>query len=95
MNIVTAKANLSFMINKIKGEKTDIKQIRRCEIESLEFAISALEKQIPKKVRDIGMNQSIGTKIGSCPMCDGRPLRECDSEYCPDCGQKLDWEVEQ
>lgn len=60
-------------------------------IGTVEECREAREKQTPKKVRYIGMNQSIGTKIGSCPTCDGRPLRECDFKYCPDCGQKLDW----
>lgn len=64
-------------------------------IGTVEECREAMEKQTPKEVRYIGMNQSIGTKIGSCPMCDGRPLRKCDFEYCPDCGQKLDWEVAQ
>lgn len=63
-------------------------------IGTVEECREAREKQTPKEVRYIGMNQSIGTKIGSCPMCDGRPLRKCDFEYCPDCGQKLDWSEE-
>lgn len=64
------------------------------DIGTLKECREAREKQTPKEVRYIGMNQSIGTKIGSCPMCDGRPLRKCDFEYCPDCGQKLDWSEE-
>ena len=49
-------------------------------IESIEIAIQALEKQIPKK-RD----------SYSCPVCshyfeDG----ECFT-YCPECGQRLEW----
>ena len=48
--------------------------------EAVDFAIQALEKQIPKK-RD----------SYSCPICshyfeDG----ECFT-YCPECGQRLEW----
>lgn len=88
MNIATAKANLSFMTNKIKGEKTDIKQIRRCEIESLEFAISALEKQIPKQPTLYG-NCEDGKLV--CPNCneDLWDLKECGFDFCPYCSQAI------
>ncbi len=93
MNVATAKANLSFMINEIKGEKTGIKQIRRCEIESLEFAISALEKQIPKKVRSIDTEYSYFV----CDNC-GAGIYYSDDfeshEYCLSCGQAIDWSEE-
>ena len=53
---------------------------------SLDIAISALEKQIPKKVEvtkyDIGGNNY----FCSC----GNKLRN-SSEYCDKCGCKLDW----
>ena len=53
---------------------------------SLDIAISALEKQIPKKVEvtkyDIGGNNY----FCSC----GNKLRN-GSEYCDKCGCKLDW----
>lgn len=100
MNIVTAKANLSFMINEIKGEKTDIKQIRRCEIESLEFAISALEKQIPKKPIEYE------DKYYACPICQNPLLYKWERystklrkksdglPYCLGCGQAIDWSEE-
>ena len=53
---------------------------------SLDIAISAIEKQIPKKVEvtkyDIGGNNY----FCSC----GNKLRN-GSEYCDKCGCKLDW----
>lgn len=67
----------------------EIKQYRA--LGTVEELKESREKQIAKEVNLIGKNVSIGTKIGSCPNCDGRPLRECDCKYCPDCGQKLDW----
>lgn len=49
------------------------------------------EKQIPMKVDVYGHNNAINTDIGTCPKCNGKPLRACDFNYCPNCGQRLDW----
>ena len=55
--------------------------------EALKMAISALEKQTPKKVKD--KYRDI-VSIGKCPVCE----RQCDTtmNYCMKCGQALDWE---
>ena len=45
-------------------------------------AIEALEKQIPKKLKDDGWLY--------CPIC-GRDVLMDRFNYCPDCGQALDW----
>ena len=45
-------------------------------------AIEALEKQIPKKLKDDGWLY--------CPIC-GRDVLMDKFDYCPDCGQALDW----
>lgn len=64
--------------------------------EALEFAVKAVEKQIPKKPNNI-----------YCPICK-RPLRKAKEDigytgkvkkrkadnYCPGCGQALDWSSE-
>ena len=42
----------------------------------------ALEKQIPKKLKDDGWLY--------CPIC-GRDVLMDRFDYCPDCGQALDW----
>ena len=42
----------------------------------------ALEKQIPKKIKDDGWLY--------CPIC-GRDILMDRFDYCPDCGQALDW----
>ena len=50
------------------------------------------EKSVAKKVIVYGHNDAVGTDVGLCPMCNGRPLRACDNQYCSDCGQHLNWE---
>lgn len=55
---------------------------------AFKFAIEALEKRIPQKpkVDDDG--------YWFCPSCGLYDI-ECDKpDYCPMCGQALDWEVE-
>ena len=55
---------------------------------ALDLAISALEKQASRKVNEITQYESI--LDGYCPCCQ----RYITSilNYCPDCGQCLDWE---
>ena len=64
----------------------------------------ALEKQTPKKPRTETINRGIDISgeydIDNnyiCPCCD-TIVGDCDYEehyynYCPNCGQKLDWSV--
>ena len=58
--------------------------------EALEFAVKAVEKQIPKKL--IGQN----TMWGICPNCEKaaeiHAFRE--PKHCEHCGQALDWSDE-
>ena len=74
----------------IGQEELSVVSDMRNRIKTYELAIEALEKQIPKKPfqdKDI-----YGTKYLLC--------RECSkilsfvgfvARYCPDCGQKIDW----
>lgn len=55
-------------------------------INTVIIAIQALEKQIPKKVSNKCMHYN-------CPSCFSRLEIEL-TDYCADCGQKLDWSVE-
>ena len=55
---------------------------RRC---AYQLAIKALEKQIPKKV--------IAGVRCKCPSCG--ELFASDWKFCFECGQKLDWTVEE
>lgn len=78
-----------------------IKRFHRYDEEvesSCDMAISALEKQIPKK----GIKEKITEGVNKglhkyyCPNCykKGYLSNKCNvGEYCSDCGQKLDWSV--
>ena len=54
--------------------------------ESVDFAIRALEKQIPKKPKE---RDCIGFNTLVCPVCKGELYLY--EPYCDNCGQKLDW----
>ena len=66
----------------------------KCTYEVRMTAIDALEKQIPKEpkykkqLRDFF---GVATVLkGDCPCC-GKAEIYSNANYCPDCGQKLDW----
>ena len=76
----------------------DFDEVFLQDIEALKIGISALEKQVPKKV--IWENARNG-KIydwawACCPNCQieicDEPLEEC--QFCSNCGQALDWSDE-
>lgn len=56
-------------------------------LEAIRFAISALEKQIPKKP-----NFTEDKEFALCPCCNGKGLLN-KQKYCDNCGQKIafDW----
>ena len=60
-----------------------------CELSrgEAELAISALEKQISKKPIRVSNNRTDG-----CPKCKTEYYEKF--KYCPECGIKLDWSVE-
>ncbi len=57
--------------------------------EALKLAISAIEKQIPKKPKDIGHF----IKIYVCSCCENSVLLQ--PSFCENCGQALDWSNEE
>ena len=62
--------------------------------EAIDMAINALEKQIPKKLKE--HTQSQYGCIPVCGVCNGiMDLMQGDLNYCPNCGQKLDWSDEE
>lgn len=46
------------------------------------FCRSAMQKATPKKPIDYCM-------FSACPVCENVEINDCN--YCPDCGQRLDW----
>lgn len=73
---------------------------------ALDMAIDALEKQMPKKpkyveVEQTGMDMETGEEYtyqvdeAHCSCCDSiiGSCFDCFAEcYCPECGQRIDWE---
>ena len=57
------------------------------------IAISALEKQIPKK--PISLGEDIDRDVGQCPNCKEIIDTYEDYKYCSDCGQAIDWRDEE
>jgi len=53
------------------------------EIRARMTGVAALKKQIPKKIKDEPLRFA-------CPVCN-ETVCGTDYEYCPKCGQKLDW----
>lgn len=64
--------------------------------ESVAMAVQALEKQISKKPTYEGDGYADGHLVYDtwiCPRCEKRYEVDYDNyDYCPNCGQKLDWE---
>ena len=67
------------------------------ECNARELAISALEKQIPKKpdyeADGYGDDGELLYDTAHCPHCKRafEVYYDNDKEFCPDCGQALDW----
>lgn len=76
----------------------------QCHKETMQDAVEALEKQIPKKPEyfegDIYMRRGWRYKCRVCGWMIGRNIFDEDiltsnDNYCPNCGQAIDWsEVE-
>lgn len=62
--------------------------------QSIKIAISALEKQIPRKPQEVDVDFSTFV----CPNCLSTIMYTDEKEthnYCLNCGQRLDWSVEE
>lgn len=62
-------------------------------LEAAEKRISELEAQLPKEGEWIGVNPMVDTE--QCSICGWNiPTDEFESNYCPNCGAKMDGETE-
>ena len=76
-------------IEAIKSNKPTSGYTVLCE--SLDIAVSALEKQIPKKLRvEVDNRHGVRSLYYFCPSCNS--FRMESRKYCSNCGQSLDWE---
>ena len=72
-----------------KGELEGGKCSEHCvQCNANELALQALEKQIPKKAKNI--TNTLYYKQGRCPNCNAL-LKNTMNIFCSDCGQALDW----
>ena len=73
------------------------KAILEIKKKAFQMALQALEKQIPKKVQLRHIRKFDGFDDGECTTCGNIVSRDCDGtdNFCPDCGQKLDWRGEE
>ena len=62
--------------------------------ESIEIAISALKKQIPKKIEYVSDGDADGYPVleDRCPVCEEELDGRNYLAYCPYCGQAIDWD---
>lgn len=77
------------------GEKCD-KDYCACEDKALKIAISALEKQIPKKPYDESKVRM--TWYSECNCCKKQlpyVVWHDNMNYCPNCGQAIDWSAQE
>ena len=66
--------------------------------EAMEMAFSALEKQIPKELIAEGDGYADGEMVYDsfyCPSCDYHMEDYEVKNYCPNCGQAIDWNGEE
>lgn len=72
-----------------------LNDLNRATYEADKMAISALEKQIPKKPSYEGDGYADGKMVYDtwiCPCCATRYEVDYDEyDYCPECGQRIDW----
>lgn len=74
---------------------------RIINISAVDLAVEALEKQIPKPLKELRDPNPIelGNDYAACPNCgewlSKKKLAKRRYNYCPKCGQALDCEVEE
>ena len=83
--------NLIKLISKLGGLKTE-EEIKLYNSIIQELSSSFSTRDIPKKVKQYTRETSYqhDETFGMCLNCGEEDLKE-NSNYCPNCGQKLDW----
>ena len=75
-----------------RGKETQKKRLNE-KFRALNVALEAIDKQIPKK--PIGGFDFSNNEYKICCDCSAIAQdREWKANYCPDCGQALDWSEE-
>ena len=91
MNVLSA---LDILRHPQSGDNSDI-------TEAIEYAIKALEKQIPMQVNltevskvkavDVEIKEIYTYPVVRCPSCDKPITLYKERKFCEHCGQALDW----
>lgn len=86
--------NLIKLISKLGGLKTE-EEIKLYNSIIQELSSSLSTRDIPKKVKQYTRETSYqhDETFGTCLNCGGGDLK-ANCNYCPHCGQKLDWKIE-
>ena len=85
MTFEEAKKQLEELIQDRKSFICGGDEIYKKDIEALKMAISAIDRQIPKKPIRL-----LYYEVGDCPFCETTVYISEDG-FCPSCGQALDW----
>ena len=67
-----------------------IREIDRLYTEKCRKVAELQQRDNPVKVKPIGINHSIGRRVGVCPKCDVI-VNDYADRFCRECGRKLEW----
>lgn len=90
MTIQKAMDNIEeILCSAVRSDNSIAYQLDTDDCDWIEMAKSALEKQIPKK--PIEARRWLYDNGLICPVCSCS-IYKLSFSYCPNCGQKIDWE---
>lgn len=67
-----------------------IRKIDRLYAEKCREVAKLQQRDTPVKVKPIGINHSIGRRVGVCPKCDVI-VNDYEDRFCRECGCRLEW----
>ena len=67
-----------------------IREIDRLYAEKCREVAELRQRDTPVKVKPIGINHSIGRRVGVCPKCDVI-VNDYEDRFCRECGCRLEW----